>query len=229
MRTNYIKQLFIALFLLITSAGTASAVVWQLDKQFLTTPGRTDTIRLSIEDNTFIFSAFQLDIQLPEGLTMKGDASLGSLASSSHQLEMNQLADGTLRFVAYANDNQAMQSTTGSLLLIPVAVNEQFSGNSDILISKAILSNASSEKQEIKDQRLTVHMKQQLSIEVKNQKQFENQQIPYTVDFVTTPAGLEKFVTVTYFKDEACQTKATEEDLMKAGDYFVRFFFKGND
>ena len=90
MRTNYIKQLFIALFLLITSAGTASAAVWQLDTQFLTTPGRTDTIRLSIEDNTFIFSAFQLDIQLPEGLTMQGDASLGSLASSSHQLEMNQ-------------------------------------------------------------------------------------------------------------------------------------------
>ena len=199
MRTNYIKQLFIALFLLITSAGTASAVEWQLEKQFLSTPGSADTIRLSLENNSFEFSAFQLDIQLPAGLTMKGDASLGSIASSRHQLEMNQLSDGTLRFVGSANNNQSMQTTTGSLLLIPVAVDKQFTTNSDIQISKAVLSNARSEKQEVKDQVLSVRMKQQLTIQIKNPEQFENQQTPYAVDFETTPAGLENFVSVTYF------------------------------
>ena len=60
MKVNHIKQLFVALFLLL-SAGTATAAQWKLAKTNLNAAGSKDTLTLEVSDNnTFSFSSFQV-------------------------------------------------------------------------------------------------------------------------------------------------------------------------
>ena len=66
MKENHIKQLFVALFLLL-SAGTATAAQWKLAKTNLNAAGSKDTLTLKVSDNTVDFSSFQVDFTLPAG------------------------------------------------------------------------------------------------------------------------------------------------------------------
>ena len=77
MKTTYFKQLFIALFLLITSAGTAVAASWKLSSTSLNQPGSMDTLCVEIVDNDFSFAAFQVDVQLPAGMIIYSGPFLG--------------------------------------------------------------------------------------------------------------------------------------------------------
>lgn len=56
MKVNHIKQLFVALFLLL-SAGTATAAQWKLAKTNLNAAGSKDTLTLKVSDNTVDFSS----------------------------------------------------------------------------------------------------------------------------------------------------------------------------
>ncbi len=65
MKVNHIKQLFVALFLLL-SAGTATAAQWKLAKTNLNAAGSKDTLTLEVSGNTVSFSSFQVDFTLSE-------------------------------------------------------------------------------------------------------------------------------------------------------------------
>lgn len=57
MKVNHIKQLFVALSLLL-SAGTATAAQWKLAKTNLNAAGSKDTLTLEVSGNSFSFSSF---------------------------------------------------------------------------------------------------------------------------------------------------------------------------
>ena len=103
MKVNHIKQLFVALFLLL-SAGTATAAQWKLAKTNLNAAGSKDTLTLKVSDNTVDFSSFQVDFTLPAGVLLSGTPILGELADD-HALTWSKRADGSFRCVVYSVRN----------------------------------------------------------------------------------------------------------------------------
>lgn len=94
MKVNHIKQLFVALFLLL-SAGTATAAQWKLAKTNLNAAGSKDTLTLKVSgNNSFSFSSFQVDFTLSEGILLDGTPILGELAVD-HALTWSAQDDGS--------------------------------------------------------------------------------------------------------------------------------------
>lgn len=131
MRTKSIYSLFIALFLLLTTAGRASAIKWSLSNQKPTKEaalqfkaGESDSLCLSLIDMGADISALQLDIELPKSATLMADPFLNSEINSGHTLTLKSLASTettqTLRLVLYSAGNSALKSTTEPLIYIPV-------------------------------------------------------------------------------------------------------------
>lgn len=127
MKTTYIKQLFIALFLLIASAGTASAAQWQLSNGLgAVTPlsfvsGSQDTLRLGIYGNSTPLSAVQVDFYLPEGAILAGDPYAGAI-TNGHQLTWKQSADDKrwIRVLLHSAADSTMKTPEGELICIPI-------------------------------------------------------------------------------------------------------------
>lgn len=66
-------------------------------------------------DNAEAYSAFQLDVVLPEGVVLE-EAALTRRAEASHAVAWNTLSNGRVRIVAYAMDNVAFRGNEGALL-----------------------------------------------------------------------------------------------------------------
>ncbi len=81
--------------------------------------GQVITISL---DNSVDITALQMDITLPQGMTL-ADASITSRASRSHQIEMEQLRDGTYRLIAASNACKAFKGNDGALLKLTLCGN----------------------------------------------------------------------------------------------------------
>lgn len=131
MRTKSIYSLFIALFLLFTTAGRASAIQWSLSNQkpmkgaaLQFKAGESDSLCLSLINMGQDISALQFDIELPKSATLMADPFLNSKVSSGHILAMKSLASSDtsqiLRLVLYSAGNSALKFTTGPLIYIPV-------------------------------------------------------------------------------------------------------------
>ena len=67
--------------------------------------------------NTAAYTAFQVDVVLPEGMTLS-HATLGERAKSSHSIAWNTLDNGATRIVAYAMNNAEFKDNDGSLMLL---------------------------------------------------------------------------------------------------------------
>ena len=145
MKVNHIKQLFVALFLLL-SAGTATAAQWKLAKTNLNAAGSKDTLTLKVSDNTVDFSSFQVDFTLPAGVLLSGTPILGELADD-HALTWSKRADGSFRCVVYSVRNTEMKAP-GAVLRIPVElavsfVEGTFTAKNGLLSDKASQSRIS--------------------------------------------------------------------------------------
>ena len=85
------------------------------------TPGTETTITVNIAGATEM-TALQCNLQLPEGLTLAGDITLGD-AAKGHTLSTSTLASGELLIVLY--DLYQSTFTDGTLLTIPVVAAEE--------------------------------------------------------------------------------------------------------
>lgn len=85
------------------------------------TPGTETTITVNIAGATEM-TALQCNLQLPEGLTLAGDITLGD-AAKGHTLSTSTLASGELLIVLY--DLYQSTFTDGPLLTIPVVAAEE--------------------------------------------------------------------------------------------------------
>ena len=68
-------------------------------------------------NNTAAYTAFQVDVVLPEGMTLS-DAVLGERAKSSHSMSWSTLENGATRIVAYAMNNATFRDNDEALMYL---------------------------------------------------------------------------------------------------------------
>ena len=207
MKVNHIKQLFVALFLLL-SAGTATAAQWKLAKTNLNAAGSKDTLTLEVSDNnTFSFSSFQVDFTLPEGILLDGTPILGELAVD-HALTWSKRTDGSFRCVVYSAGNNEMKAPEGN----------------------GLLSNKASNGQPVTDLSgvaLTVHKElKHLVVNVSGLEQKANPVSPAKLGYTVIPAN--KTLKEAYFTDADCTKPASDADRKKEGILYVKLSYAGD-
>lgn len=227
MKVNHIKQLFVALFLLL-SAGTATAAQWKLAKTNLNAAGSKDTLTLKVSDNSFSFSSFQVDFTLSEGILLDGTPILGELAND-HALTWSKQSDGSFRCVVYSAGNKDMKAPEGPVLRIPVVLAASFEGGK-FTAKNGLLSNKASNGQSVKDlsgATLTAYKERaHLVVNVSGQEQVVNPAIAAGLSYTTIPEG--KTLTVAYFKDDSCKIAATDNDRKEEGILYVKLSYAGD-
>ena len=233
MKTTYIKQLFIALFLLIASAGTASAAKWQLSNgqgtvaPYLFVPGAQDTLRLSITDNDTPFSALQVDFYLPAGALLTGDPYAGA-ATNGHQLTWKQSADDKqwIRILLHSATNATMQASKDELICIPIVwASDTKSANCHT--ANSVLATPGSEAiatTELQASLTAKVEKKPITVNVSNTEQVHQEGKTAALTVTTQPAGLT--VAVSYYADAKFQTTATPNQI---GTYYAKLTFAGDE
>ena len=227
MKVNHIKQLFVALSLLL-SAGTATAAQWKLAKTNLIAAGSKDTLTLEVSGNSFSFSSFQVDFTLSEGILLDGTPILGELAND-HALTWSKQSDGSFRCVVYSAGNKDMKAPEGPVLRIPVVLAASFEGGK-FTAKNGLLSNKASNGQSVKDlsgATLTAYKERaHLVVNVSGQEQVVNPAIAAGLSYTTIPE--DKTLTVAYFKDDSCKIAATDNDRKEEGILYVKLSYAGD-
>ena len=227
MKVNHIKQLFVALSLLLP-AGTATAAQWKLAKTNLNAAGSKDTLTLEVSGNSFSFSSFQVDFTLSEGILLDGTPILGELAND-HALTWSKQSDGSFRCVVYSAGNKDMKAPEGPVLRIPVVLAASFEGGK-FTAKNGLLSNKASNGQSVKDlsgATLTAYKERaHLVVNVSGQEQVVNPAIAAGLSYTTIPE--DKTLTVAYFKDDSCKIAATDNDRKEEGILYVKLSYAGD-
>ncbi|MBR5843929.1 MAG: leucine-rich repeat protein [Bacteroidaceae bacterium] len=97
--------------------------------------GSTTTIPLLL-DNVASYTAFQMDVTLPQGLDIEDVA--GSVRmESTHNLMWSEVADGIIRIIAFATNNSVIDGNEGELLSLTLRADNQFAGG-EISVSEAL-------------------------------------------------------------------------------------------
>ena len=228
MNVNHIKQLFVALFLLL-SAGTATAAQWMLKKTDLNAAGSKDTLVLGVYGNSFGFSSFQVDFTLPEGVLPDGAPILGDVAID-HALTWKQ-ENGSYRCVVYSPKNTEMKTPEGGLLYLPVELAASFKMGT-FTAKNGLLSNKKSEGQTVPDMTATLKSYKEKADLVVNVSGLEKVMAdlngnPAELSYTTVPEGKE--LTVAYYTDDACTEAATDADRTKEGILYVKLSYAGDE
>lgn len=88
-------------------------------------PGETRTVSIAL-NNDMDYSAFQLDLNLPEGLT--ADNFRLTDRASSHAFDMNALRNGEIRALCYSPALAAIRGNEGALLTFDVTASDYVEG-----------------------------------------------------------------------------------------------------
>ena len=97
--------------------------------------GSTTTIPLLL-DNVASYTAFQMDVTLPQGLYIEDVA--GSVRmESTHNLMWSEVADGIIRIIAFATNNSVIDGNEGELLSLTLRADNQFAGG-EISVSETL-------------------------------------------------------------------------------------------
>ena len=229
MKTYNIIKGIASLALSFFLAGTADAAIWNLDKTQLAKPGEQDTLRVVLEDNTFNFSSFQVDIQLPTGIMLTGDPILDSAMANGQEVSWEAQGTNAYRCVVYSLNNNEMLAPQGTLFSIPVQLTSSFTSGT-VSITDGLLANKKSETEEVSDYNETVTAtveKKDIVVNVSGLEQMVKEGVEASLTVETIPADLP--LTVEYFKDDSCTVAATSEDRKKEGTLFVKLSFSGNE
>lgn len=110
--------------------------------------GETKQVAMILENET-IFSAFQADIYLPEGLSIYQEDGeyifeLSSRKGRDHITGSALQSDGAVRVIAYSVTNKNFSGNSGALMYFTVVADESFSGTHKIILDTIEFSTASS-------------------------------------------------------------------------------------
>lgn len=217
-----------AILVMLFTTVWVDAAVWKIDAGYLNKAGQKDTINLMIDQNDVQFASFQVDLTFPEGLSPVGDPSMPETMSDGHTVDWQDLGSNAFRCVAYNNNNNLVKGTNGVLLSIPVQISEDFSTGS-IVASKGLIAKKNSENYEIAEYSCEVMVSKEIVVTVSGLLQTitPGKAAELTIETVE-PAELKDLLTVSYYKDEACSTPATEADRMKEGIIYAKVSYPGN-
>ena len=111
-----------------------------------------ETQMLSIQlDNAQQYTAFQMDIKLPAGLTVEHEGDdyyfdLTSRKGRDHTIESHMRPDGTIRVVAYSLGVKPISGTNGSLVTFNVIADNGFKGAATIEMKNILFTTADGEE-----------------------------------------------------------------------------------
>lgn len=111
-------------------------------------PGQTKVLKLSL-DNAELCNAFQFDLTMPAGLEIAQSGSAysvalnASLVDKTHSIDVNRVASGAYRVVAFSTSNTDFKGGT-DLIEITVNAASTFKGG-NIVLSNAIAAQTSTE------------------------------------------------------------------------------------
>lgn len=117
---------------------TADAVTMAVESEETTIFGKK--VRLAVNlDNAVEYVGYQLDVKLPEGMTLAGE-SLTDRANG-HELMSADIAGGWHRVLVSMLDNNAFMGNSGAMLYLDVEVSGDYKGG-DVELSNVIFSDA---------------------------------------------------------------------------------------
>ena len=91
------------------------------------------------------YSAFQLDVVLPEGAELS-EVTLTGRAQASHVVAWNTLSDGTVRVVAYAMDNAAFRENEGALVNLVLQTSDDLSADAVVMLTDGLFVTVNGEE-----------------------------------------------------------------------------------
>lgn len=106
------------------------------------TENGTQRIAISL-DNVHDYTAFQLDLVLPEGMSIV-NKDLTDRAADSHSLLCRKQLDGSVRFLASSIKGETFKGTKGDVLVIEVQTSDAYAGG-DVQVTNIIFSQPSSQ------------------------------------------------------------------------------------
>ena len=144
---TFSKILIVPILLLIGVSGIKATERLYIE-EFNISPGNSRSVGIELS-NSGVYTGFQADIELPEGLNLtlqngEAEVNLSSRADASHMLVSNRLADGTWRIVCFSSENVPFSGTEGELLTIRLKSDAQFAGGS-VTIKNILFTNTNNQ------------------------------------------------------------------------------------
>ena len=123
-------------------------------EDFSIQPGETQTVSILLENET-VFTAFQCDVYLPEGLTASNFA-LTDRKSSSHSFSANYTTESIIRLLSYSLQIKPFKGNSGALVTFDVTASDDFTGPVTIALRKSLFTTMTGVEVTLDDEECTV-------------------------------------------------------------------------
>lgn len=114
---RFAKYLIAVVGWLMASAGSLSAAEYVKATIVETEAGKAWDVNILLRNTSTNYTAFQMDLSLPAGVSYSEGSLAASSRLASHSVLASALPDGTLRLVAYSSANVAISGIGESSLL----------------------------------------------------------------------------------------------------------------
>lgn len=131
--------------MLASAIGTHEAARLAMDATISSTASGQYEVSINLSNNIAL-TAMQMDINLPEGMTLV-DASLSDRASASHQVDFNLLASGDYRVLAASSSIKSFKKNDGTVLTLTLAGTPSGDGR----LSNIVLASPDTESYTVDD------------------------------------------------------------------------------
>ena len=109
-------------------------------EDFSIAPSETLTVSILL-DNETVYSAFQSDLYLSEGLTATNFA-LTERKNSNHTLTATVLPDGGIRLLSYSLKLKSYSGNSGALVTFDITASDDFAGDASIMLLGTVFTTA---------------------------------------------------------------------------------------
>lgn len=146
------------LLVMVSTVLSASADRFYV-KNFLISPGETREVNILLENATE-YTAFQCDLHVPAGLSIKDDSfALTNRKSSSHTLEVSKFGEGIYRLMSYSLKLKNYTGNSGALVTFEVTANEEFNTSAMLVISNTLFTTENSVEITFEDEECCVGLR----------------------------------------------------------------------
>lgn len=135
---NTILKLSLILSSVFAFATTAKADDRLYIEDFDIAIGETKEVAI-LMDNALAYTAFQVDIYLPDGLTATNAVTLTDRKNSDHTIAVEHLEDGAIRLVSYSLSLGTYSGNSGAIATFAVTANINAKGSNLITLKNGML------------------------------------------------------------------------------------------
>ena len=157
------KRYFIFVVMAVVSLGATADRFYIED--FTITPGETRTVSIML-DNEMAYTAFQCDLQLPEGLGVDEDSfALTSRKSNNHTLTVSEFPGRSYRLMSYSLNLKNYSGNSGALVTFDVTASDDFSGPATMAIRNTVFTTEAGVEVPFEDEDCRVVLKGDVNLD----------------------------------------------------------------